>query len=219
VEECGFGEFGCDGYHCCTPICQCSSWQFAADQDTEYLIINPLVLPEAWTIEAWVRLDNDTNAGSDYFFSFASAGDNNCALLRATGLQLGDWTHVAMTSSGVTYWNGVASTNGVYATWCGDVAGSFAVNVDQDNIGGALEGHQATPMSLNSLAIFSESWNASVAAAAAASGCNPLPTGAGAWAYFSPSTDGQDALGQVDASAIALNPSATTTTDGPPTCA
>ena len=43
--------------------CNCSAWQFDADQTTDELTLNPITLPRAWTMEAWMRRD-EGNSGA-----------------------------------------------------------------------------------------------------------------------------------------------------------
>ena len=158
---------------------QCTSWRFPRSQISYRFQITPLKLPAAFTIEAWLRHvgDPQRTAQGTYFFSLATPAQYNCILLHAGVLPDEAWHHVAVTSNGDIFLDGV-STPGLgsnHGAECANVENSgFLVNNDQDRVASRLDDHQAANLVVNAVSIFSSAFTPQRALSRAGRGCASL---------------------------------------------
>ena len=166
---------------------QCGSWHFPPNQIDLRFELYPLRLPNAFTIEAWVKRSGPAVANR-WMFSLATPATDNCILLSSAALPDSGWHHIMVTSASKTFLDGVdASTPGFAAPGlqnrnggaaCAVAGASFVINIDQDAAAPphALDPIQASDLLVNSVAIFDMAYNQQQASDRWGKGCYVTPT-------------------------------------------
>jgi len=137
------------------------SFHLPGGTTSQYALASNFAFPssgQGFTIEGFVKVAS--GSGSRYIFSYASAANNNCFLVRANMTTFGVWVHWAATVGPAPnynvshYINGTANSSPQYSTnWCGDLGGSLVIGHDQDSVGGRLDATQAPNVFFDGLRI------------------------------------------------------------------
>mmetsp|Transcript_7533 Transcript_7533/g.16853 ORF Transcript_7533/g.16853 Transcript_7533/m.16853 type:complete len:298 (-) Transcript_7533:364-1257(-) len=129
----------------------------------------------------------------------------NCVLLWNSILpDDGNWHHIAVTSAGATFVDGViADSNDVYSqsgSSCAGAAGSFSLANGQDGVANVNDAEQATGLHARYVAIHSIAWSAADTLARLAEPCRGVVSGPSLWgAWYGNSAVDRSGSGRVSA--------------------
>ena len=176
---------------------RCGSWHFPPNQIASRFELYPLHLPNAFTIEAWVKRSGPA-VSNRWMFSLATPATDNCILLSSAALPDSGWHHIMVTSGSKTFLDGVDASRAGFAApglqnrnggaACAVAGSSFVINIDQDSAAPphALDPIQASDLLVNSVAIFNMSFSQAQASSRYSSMCYVTPTVGSVFAPFAP---------------------------------
>ena len=141
-----------------------TAWIYSTGQTSDmFKTANDFVFPSStWTIETWVK---PFTVSSTFWLSFATSSNDNCILYYSSMFPVANvWYYAVVTydgSSTVAYVDGVVSSAGNYASFCGTYTGSLVFGQEQDSLGGGYDANQACGLEQDTVAIYSTAWSSS----------------------------------------------------------